>query len=153
MATKLRTCSSIYRDLKAKLKSFGQEYARVDFRVYHSGAHGPRQALQHAFEDNTPRQGLPFVEVPFTWRYIPMQWNMQTRTYEEDPTIYSLPERGLGHKRGTLSITSKNSRMMEENSASVNGETSQPPSKLYEEFFWQPKTGLEYSSKKCQKHE
>lgn len=79
--------------LKEKLKSFGQEYARVDFRVYHSGAHGPRQALQHAFEDNTPRKGLPFVEVPFTWRYIPMQWNMQTRTYEEDPTIYSLPER------------------------------------------------------------
>lgn len=79
--------------LKEKLKSFGHEYARVDFRVYHSGAHGPRQALQHAFEDNTPRTGLPFVKVPFTWRYIPMQFNAKAKKYEEDPTIYSFSER------------------------------------------------------------
>lgn len=80
--------------LKAKLKSFGHEYARVDFRVYHSGAHGPRQALQHAFEDEVPRKGLPFVHTPFPWVFIPMQFNARTRKYEEEPTIYSLPPEG-----------------------------------------------------------
>ena len=85
--------------LKAKLESFEQPFARVDFRVYHSGAHGPRQALQHAFEDNVPRKGLPFVDVPFTWVYIPMQFNAKTKKYEEDPNNL-LPSCGVGHKRG-----------------------------------------------------
>lgn len=80
-----------WQTLKNKLDSIGATNARVDIRLYLSGASGPKTALLYAIEDNIPRQGLPFFETPFNWAIIPMIWNSETRKYEEEPTIYSYP--------------------------------------------------------------
>ena len=77
--------------LHNKLKSFNQEFARVDLRVYFSGAPGCRKAITDAFNDNVKRIGKPGFVTPFTWRLIPMHRNTQTMKYEEKPDIFSYP--------------------------------------------------------------
>jgi len=78
--------------LHNKLKSFDQEFARVDLRVYLSGASGCRQALIDAFNDNVKRIGLPHFKTPFTWKLLPMNFNTVTRKYDEKPDCYSFPQ-------------------------------------------------------------
>ena len=80
---------NFYRYLQAKLKSFGQEFARVDIRVYLSGAPGCRDALRDAFHCKEKRKGFPHFDTPFTWKYIPLNYNAATGKYEEKPDIYS----------------------------------------------------------------
>lgn len=75
--------------LHNKLKSFDQDFARVDLRVYLSGAPGCRDALRDAFHDNVKRKGFPSFHTPFSWKYIPMHFNSVRGKYEEKPDIYS----------------------------------------------------------------
>ena len=75
--------------LHNKLKSFDQEFARVDLRVFLSGASGCRDALKDAFHDNVKRKGFPYFRTPFTWKYIPMHFHLASKKYEGKPDIYS----------------------------------------------------------------
>jgi hypothetical protein len=85
-----------FKTLKAKLDSFKDkpdELQRVDIRLYLSGASGPRRAILNAWEDSYPRQGLPFFKTPITWSLIPMNFNWETKKYEEEPLLSSYPIR------------------------------------------------------------
>ena len=76
--------------LHEKLQSFDRDIMPlVDLRVYLSGAPGCRDALRDAFHDNVKRKGFDCFHTPFTWRYIPMHYNAETKKYEEKPDIYA----------------------------------------------------------------
>ena len=81
---------NFYSYLQKKLESFDQPNARVDLRVYCSGASGCKKALVDAFNDNVKRKGFSLFSTPSNWKLIPMEYN-RDKGYEEKPDIYSYP--------------------------------------------------------------
>ena len=95
MATQLHMLSALSR-LEGQTRVFEQPFARVDFRVYHSGAHGPRLSfttcLRTMYLGSTLRRCALHLGIH--------SYAIQRKDEEIQEDNNLLPSCGVGHKRG-----------------------------------------------------